>query len=556
MASGSYDRADFYRRNRDYSRLLGGSNLEEKEEKQEVEEADFDSRPSRRSAADEDAKTTRERQEYIQRRQKLKELERLKLKEKYTGIYGRKTESLKNESGNQNSRNGENNKRKCLPNDNFGSFFGPTQPVIARRVMEETRAKLETAHFSAKVSKEAPEPKKSSTAAAKSSRTAAKSSTAAANTKAVFKKKPVAINEAMKKAQQLKAARDYSFLFSDDIENPAPERQQASESRNAASSRPKNCQPKQVVMKNSMEIKKAPLSKSILEIKKAPLSKSISHATQFKSMGSSSRQMPTKGDPQKSLVDSKKQIRKIVSGGRLANENGSIHHSASNAKMDARGCSDKKRPPSNPGPKDVKVERQQPLVKHKHQQSSARHPTSVQKILPSNAPTQRSQAEQRKPVASHKSMPPKPLTKLAPKPVPKLTPKPAPKLAPKLAPKPSPKHVPKSAPKPQARPLSHDLHHDRPKKRSRGYISDEDMDEGTNYRSLIRQMFRYDPNKYRDDDEDDSDMEVGFSRIQEEERRSARIAREEDERELALIEEEEREERARAKKRKLKQSQR
>jgi len=47
-------------------------------------------------------------------------------------------------------------------------------------------------------------------------------------------------------------------------------------------------------------------------------------------------------------------------------------------------------------------------------------------------------------------------------------------------------------------------------------------------------------------------MEVGFSSIQAEERRSERIAREEDERELALIEAEERAERERAlKKRKL-----
>jgi protein SPT2 len=54
------------------------------------------------------------------------------------------------------------------------------------------------------------------------------------------------------------------------------------------------------------------------------------------------------------------------------------------------------------------------------------------------------------------------------------------------------------------------------------------------------------------DDEDDRNMEVGFSKIQAEERRSAKIAREEDEREQELIEAEERAERARkAKKRKL-----
>ncbi|KAH9298201.1 hypothetical protein KI387_029883, partial [Taxus chinensis] len=523
---------DFYRRNRDYSRLLEGSRALEDKEEEEVEKVDVESRQYRKSALDEDAKATRERQEYIQRRQKLKELERLKLKQKFTGVYGRKNEHNKLENGGKNGRHAENpsdnNKKKSLPYDNYGSFFGPMQPVIARRVIEETRANLETAHLVAKVSKETPEPKKSS-------RTAA-------NTKAEYKKNPIAVNEAMKKAQQLKAARDYSFLFSDDLEISAPGRGKASETRNVASSWPKDCQPKESIAKISVIMKKPPLSR-----------KSISHAQEVKSMGSSSRQTPTKMNPQNKPVDSKKLLRKVVSGGGLAKENGSTCHGASNARMDARSYTDKKRSPLNSGSKDVIAKHQQSLVKAKHRPSSVLHTTSVQKILPSKASNQSNQAEQRKPVTLYKSMVPKPVPKPVLKPGPKL----APKSVPKLAPKPAPKPVPKVPPKPQAKPPFRDLHHDCPKKRPRGNVSDEDMDEGANYSSLIRQMFRYDPNKYRDiDDEDDSDMEVGFSRIQEEERRSARIAREEDERELALIEAEEREERARAKKRKLKQSQR
>eukprot|EP00850_Spirogloea_muscicola_P002375 SM000009S23504 [mRNA] locus=s9:323656:325900:- [translate_table: standard] len=65
--------------------------------------------------------------------------------------------------------------------------------------------------------------------------------------------------------------------------------------------------------------------------------------------------------------------------------------------------------------------------------------------------------------------------------------------------------------------------------------------------SMIRKMFGYDPNKYRGmDDRDDRDMEVGFARVQAEERRSARLAREEDAREEALLEKE-RQERLRRK---------
>ena len=68
---------------------------------------------------------------------------------------------------------------------------------------------------------------------------------------------------------------------------------------------------------------------------------------------------------------------------------------------------------------------------------------------------------------------------------------------------------------------------------------------------MIREMFGYNPNRYRDDD-DVSDMEANFDEILKEERRSAKIAREEDEEELRKIEEEERRERLRKqKKRKL-----
>jgi protein SPT2 len=64
--------------------------------------------------------------------------------------------------------------------------------------------------------------------------------------------------------------------------------------------------------------------------------------------------------------------------------------------------------------------------------------------------------------------------------------------------------------------------------------------------SIIQKLFRYNPNKYADlDDEDDRNMETSFKHIQAEERRSARLAREEDEREQELIEAEERAERER-----------
>merc|ERR1711915_307869 len=315
------------------------------------------------------------------------------------------------------------------------------------------------------------------------------------------------------------------------------------ETRNVASSRPDDSRWKQVIPKNSMALKKP-----------TPTSKPISHATkELKNIISPARQMPTKVDTQKvspslnvkASADSEKQLSKVASGpGRSVRETDLVRHSVSNSKVVVSVGRDKKETPSISG---IKV------GKDVHRQSLVSRPSSVQKTPPLKNPTNKPHTEIRKPPALPKSLPPKPATKPTPKPILK----PAPKQTLMSAPKSTPKAIPKMASRPQAKPVSRDLHHERSKKRPRPYDSDEDLDGGGNYSSIIRQLFRYDPNKYKDiDDEDDSDMEVGFSTIQAEERRSERIAREEDERELALIEAEERAERARAKKRKLKHSQR
>eukprot|EP00842_Homolaphlyctis_polyrhiza_P004427 jgi/Hompol1/4986/HPOL_004071-RA len=55
----------------------------------------------------------------------------------------------------------------------------------------------------------------------------------------------------------------------------------------------------------------------------------------------------------------------------------------------------------------------------------------------------------------------------------------------------------------------------------------------SNASSIIQKMFRYNPNRYMDDDSD-SDMEVGYSAVEKEEKRSARIARKEEEEEDRL----------------------
>lgn len=67
-----------------------------------------------------------------------------------------------------------------------------------------------------------------------------------------------------------------------------------------------------------------------------------------------------------------------------------------------------------------------------------------------------------------------------------------------------------------------------------------DDEEGSRAISMIiRNLFRYDPNKYAGMDSDDRNMEASFHDILKEENRSAKLAREEDKREQLLLEAEE-----------------
>ncbi|KAH6776579.1 hypothetical protein C2S52_014140 [Perilla frutescens var. hirtella] len=53
---------------------------------------------------------------------------------------------------------------------------------------------------------------------------------------------------------------------------------------------------------------------------------------------------------------------------------------------------------------------------------------------------------------------------------------------------------------------------------------------------IIRQMFRYDPTRFSDNDKEDLNMEASFADIQKEERRSAKLATKEDREELRKLE--------------------
>lgn len=80
---------------------------------------------------------------------------------------------------------------------------------------------------------------------------------------------------------------------------------------------------------------------------------------------------------------------------------------------------------------------------------------------------------------------------------------------------------------------------------------DETVDEEQAWRKAMREITRYDPRKFRDEPADDSPMEASFNEVMAEERRSARLAREEDRREEMLEAQREQAKRERAKRRKL-----
>ncbi|KAI7738676.1 hypothetical protein M8C21_006853 [Ambrosia artemisiifolia] len=141
---------------------------------------------------------TQEELEYLELRQKLKESIRKKMKKDPS-------------SGSGNSRE----KKNKMPYDNFGSFFGPSQPVIAQRVIQESKSLLENPHLAERISK------------AKNVQNKGGSSTTVVSKPRPNGHHPQKVNNLARpkaKIQMLKNTRDYSFLLSDDAELPVPQK--------------------------------------------------------------------------------------------------------------------------------------------------------------------------------------------------------------------------------------------------------------------------------------------------------------------------------------------
>nr|GMD72249.1 protein SPT2 homolog isoform X1 [Ipomoea batatas] len=106
--------------------------LDEYEEDGEEEEGGYEEEEYEQEETHE---PSMEELEYLELRQKLKERFRKKMKKELgTG-----------------SASSSRNIKSSSSKDNFGSFFGPSQPVIAQRVIQESKSLLENPDLAAKV---------------------------------------------------------------------------------------------------------------------------------------------------------------------------------------------------------------------------------------------------------------------------------------------------------------------------------------------------------------------------------------------------------------------
>lgn len=429
---------------RDYAREYDREGYEEDEYDDYEEEGGEEEKVEER-------KPTKEEQDFLKLREQLKDRFRRNLKKESAKVLGHTSRSQD---------------RRTAANDKFGSFFGPSQPAIAQRVIEESRSIRETQHITAKLQSSSSN-KKISTSISSGMKTDRQY------------QRPKVVNEIKRKAQTLKDMRDYSFLQSDDADMPVPEKE------HSAPRRTTDVRLAQASLKNKLPVSK-PERQSV-----------ISHHS--RNSTAANRPMPAKGAAVKEALANRptipsSELRKAgqnISGNRPARPAGNIMHS----KVPPRAAITSR-----------------PQLKVTNGSTLERKPSAKPQSTTQNH------------FAAHRKVPQVPDKVLTTKKQPEV----------------SLKH------QPLKRNPSHGIHDERLKKKplKRHPYSDDEDEEAIN---MIRQMFRYDPRRFADDDGDDSDMEVGFDVIQKEERKSAKIARLEDEEQLRLIEEEERRERMRKK---------
>ncbi|XP_051195258.1 uncharacterized protein [Lolium perenne] len=513
-------------------------------------------------------------QEFLQIRERLKEEIRQKALGAGASTAGRKSSS---------------NDRRPPPPANFGSFFGPSKPVISQRVIEERKSMKE-------IQNTAPRERRPP------GKDIPSSSSVQAKTNGFHQKKKI-VNEVKKKAEALKDNRDYSFLLSDDADIPSPPKEKPSARpaltqksdrelmHSAVKSRVPISQPTRLPNgygpnNNKSSTQRQPESKLDPKRKEALLSReravdngrrhSVDRngSSQASGSKSASQKFPSKGHitnkPSMKEVDEQSLRKDHLARKQILSPNGRPHPSQSQRTQSASHG-------QRPHQSSQSQRPQQSLQSQRPQQSSQsqRPVQSSQSQRPvqssqSQRPAQSSQSQ--RPVQSlQRDRPQQSSQSQRPQ---QSVQRQRPPQSSQLQSSQSQRQLPQShrpqQPLQRQRPLSSQGHYpeqrrvqanglrpaerqpsrqvpangirdDRAKKKQLGKRRfDDEIDDEEDPMAMIRNMFRYDPSKYAGRDDDDSDMEADFATIEMEEKRSARIARQEDEEELRRIEEEER----------------
>ncbi|CAF2049751.1 BnaA09g42400D [Brassica napus] len=494
----------------------------------------------------------KEEVEYLELRQRIKESIR-----------------KKSGSGGVNAQSSQDRRKKQLPYNDFGSFFGPSRPVISSRVIQESKSLLENEIKNSNQPKKRPVPASSS------------------GDKNVSheKKRPKVVSATRRKVETLKDTRDYSFLFSDDAELPAPKREPLSRSGSFPNSgrlfadiqEARSARPKQSPAVNGRAAQGPPPRED-----KRPVVSSNGHSRPASSGGQMNYSRPTassggqmqarsvSGRPTSSGSSQMQKSRPASSGSQMQNSRpvssgNQMQQRAVSSGSQRPGSSTNRqltmRPPGSTmngqsanrnGQPSSRSEHQRPApgkvpVDHRRQMSNGVGPGrsgSIARPLPSKPSLERKpsisagksslQSAQR-PTSLSRPMSSDPRQRLGEQR--KVNPTTS-RMIPK---QPVPTSRLQMMSKPAAkRPPQRDIHDDgRPLKKKKPAI----MSEDAKALSMIRQMFN--TNRYAGRDDDDRNMEANFDDIMKEERRSARIAREEDEKEAQLIAQEEERERLR-----------
>ncbi|XP_047079581.1 nucleolar and coiled-body phosphoprotein 1-like [Lolium rigidum] len=371
----------------------------------------------------------------------------------------------------------------------FGTFFGPSTPALAPRLIEAGSSSI------MREIQNVP-----------SRRDAAPSSSKSQPNASDHEEKPKILTKVKRKVDTLRENRDYSNLFSDDADTPAPPVKEEPESKPVVSP------------KTEVEVHGRPMQ---------PAGKNNQvHA------GQPTRTPKDHGSVQ-ARVQSKvsSQVKKPLPlpNGRKTNPSVSSGSRPSNVIKKAPGLQASSNGQNLQRPLQSKRPQASPAVQKKLPSQAQRPPQGQRQqnhVLPSSQVRRvnTSVQSQQQSARTGSALPQDRQKMIQKRPVPSLKPKPSPASAVYNA-------------------------HGKTKVGLKRKLSEEER-----VRQLVRETIKYNPAKYAGRDEDDRNMVAGFASIQMEERRSAKLGRKEDQEQLLMIQEEERRERAKKKKKQPAQS--